>query len=200
MIELPLFPLNTVLFPGGPLPLRIFEPRYLAMISRCLRRSEGFGVVLIKQGSEVGAAEMFEIGTIAEIVDWYQGTDGLLGVTARGTERFRLGEISRQSDGLYVGQLESLAAEPGSAVPERYQPMTRMLRTILDELGGHYRDIDESFDDASWVGYRIAEILPLPAATKQGFLEMIDPQARLEMLKPHLESSYPNHTAPSEMR
>jgi len=196
MIELPLFPLNTVLFPGGPLPLRIFEPRYLAMISRCLQRSEGFGVVLIKEGSEVGSADVFEIGTVAEIADWYQGSDGLLGVTAAGTQRFQLHEVSRQSDGLYLGQIELLAPEPRKAVAEEFRTTTDKLRAILEELGGHYRDIDEAYDDASWVGYRLAEVLPLPVVTRQSMLEMTDSEERLEKLSPHVAGCSPNQTAP----
>ena len=88
-MEVPLFPLNTVLFPGGPLPLRIFETRYLDMVSRCMKDDLPFGVLLIREGAEVGPAATCDVGTLARIVDWYQGSDGLLGVTAIGTERFR---------------------------------------------------------------------------------------------------------------
>ena len=88
-MEIPLFPLHTVLYPGGPLPLRIFEQRYLDMISRCLKSESLFGVLLIKNGNEAGLAETWNVGTLAKIVDWYQGSDGLLGVTAIGQQRFR---------------------------------------------------------------------------------------------------------------
>ena len=84
VVRVPLFPLSTVLFPGGPLPLRIFEARYVDMISRCMKDDSPFGVVLIREGDEVGPAKTHDIGTLARIVDWYQGSDGLLGVTARG--------------------------------------------------------------------------------------------------------------------
>ena len=105
-MEVPLFPLRTVLFPGGPLPLRIFEQRYLDMISSCLKRDEPFGVVLIRSGSEVGSAEVYDSGTLARITDWYQGSDGLLGITATGTDRFRIRSSSRQPDGLLIGDVE----------------------------------------------------------------------------------------------
>ena len=107
-MEVPLFPLRTVLYPGGPLPLRIFEQRYLDMISRCMKTDSPFGVLLIRKGSESGPAETFDIGTLARITDWYQGSDGLLGVTATGTERFRLLSGRRESDGLLVGEVELL--------------------------------------------------------------------------------------------
>jgi len=187
MIELPLFPLKTVLYPGGPLPLRIFEPRYLSMISRCLKRGEGFGVILIREGSEVGEAETFDVGTIAEIADWYQGNDGLLGVTATGTERFRIGTIGQQPDGLYTAEIELLEREPSARLPERYQPLKAVLQEILEELSSHYSDVAKEYDDASWVGYRLAELLPLPMPTKQIMLEMIDPNQRLALLRPHVE-------------
>lgn len=195
MIEIPLFPLNTVLYPGGPLPLRIFEPRYLAMISRCLRRTEGFGVVLIKAGSETDADEMFSVGTVAEIVDWDQGSDGLLGVTTEGRERFQISTIDRQSDGLYIGQVELLEREPASVVPEEYQALAALLPNILDDLGGRYRNIHREYEDASWVGFRFAEILSLPVVTKQAMLELMDPEARLSMLRPHVDAS-PDRLAP----
>ena len=90
-IQIPLFPLGTVLFPGGPLPLRIFEPRYLDMVSDCLRNDKAFGVCLIKDGREVGEpAQPFDVGTMAKIVDWDRTDDGLLAITALGTSRFRI--------------------------------------------------------------------------------------------------------------
>ena len=113
-IEIPLFPLKTVVFPGGPLALRIFEPRYLDMVARCLRGTNRFGVVAIRQGSEVGAAETFDVGTLAEIVDWHQETGGLLGIPAVGRECFRLARSTRQPDGLYVGEGSLLPPEPRS--------------------------------------------------------------------------------------
>ena len=99
-MEIPLFPLNTVLFPGGPLPLRIFESRYIDMISRCMKHDSPFGVLLIREGQEAGPATMHTVGTLATVTDWYQGSDGLLGITAIGSERFELLSADRQHDGL----------------------------------------------------------------------------------------------------
>lgn len=185
--QLPLFPLNTVLFPGGPLPLRVFEPRYLDMVSRCLREETGFGVVLIREGAEVGVADTFDVGTVAEIVDWYQGSDGLLGVTAEGKHRFELVSTERQPDGLYVGSVRPIEAEPEIPVPDEYQFLTRLLKDILDELGSHYQSIEKRYGDSAWVGYRLTEILPLPLKMKQSVLEMNDPVARLGLLTPYVK-------------
>ena len=186
-VEVPLFPLKTVLFPGGPLPLRVFETRYLDMISACLKENRGFGVVLIREGEEVGATSTHETGTMAEIVDWYQGSDGLLGVTAEGRERFRLTRTRRQKDGLNLGTVEFLSPEPRMPLPERFSAMARILQEVMDDLGSHYQEIEKNYQDASWVGYRFAEILPLPMEQKQQYLEMNDPERRLEMLRPLLK-------------
>ncbi|HKL63591.1 MAG TPA: LON peptidase substrate-binding domain-containing protein [Woeseiaceae bacterium] len=106
--EIPLFPLRTVLYPEGPLPLRIFETRYVDMISRCLREDAGFGVVLIREGTETGTASTCATGTLAKIIDWYQGSDGLLGITAQGSRRFRLETVRQAPDGLNFGRVEWL--------------------------------------------------------------------------------------------
>jgi Lon protease-like protein len=186
-VEVPLFPLKTVLFPGGPLPLRVFETRYLDMISTCLKENRGFGVVLIRDGEEVGATSTYEVGTMAEIVDWYQGSDGLLGVTAEGRERFRISRTRRQKDGLNLGTVEFLSPEPRMALPERFSAMARILQEVMDDLGSHYQEIEKHYSDASWIGYRFAEILPLPMEQKQQYLEMNDPERRLDMLRPLLK-------------
>ena len=188
MIEIPLFPLMTVLYPDGPLPLRIFEPRYLGMISRCLKADEGFGVLLIKEGSEVGEADTYDVGTIAKIVDWHQESDGLLGITGRGTQRFRVDAVERQSDGLYIGYVEPLEPEESVAVAEEYGSLQTLLKGILEELDEHYSGVPIAYDDASWVGYRLAELLPMPMATKQIMLEMSGARERLSMLRPHVDN------------
>ena len=183
---LPLFPLGTVLFPGGRLLLRVFEPRYLSMVSRCMREEHGFGVVLIEQGSETGSAEFVATGTVAEIVDWDQGSDGLLGLTAEGRDRFRVTSYEQQADGLYIGTIEMLAKEPRESLTEHFSGLTELLRGLLEEAGAPYDSLKTDFDDASWVGYRLAELLPLPVSLKQSLLELDDARRRLERLEPHI--------------
>lgn len=187
----PLFPLNTVLFPGGPLPLRVFEPRYLDMVSRCMKAGESFGVVLLADGPEAGAAggvSTLTTGTLATIFDWYQGNDGLLGITALGGDRFVLKTASRQRDGLNLGEVELVEPEPAVPLPDEYSLMADLLRGVLDDLGLLYNTIERHYDDASWVGFRFAEVLPLSLADKQTCLEMNDPLKRLEFLRPLLRS------------
>jgi Lon protease-like protein len=185
---IPLFPLRTVLFPGGPLPLRVFEPRYLDMVSRCMREERPFGVLLILAGSEVGAASTASLGTLARIMDWYQGSDGILGITAVGTERFQLLRTDQQLDGLYVGEITPVKNEPVMPLPAEYRPMAELLEVILDDLGKLYGDLPRRLDDAGWVGCRFAEILPMPLEQKQHCLQLTDPVARLEFVRPMLRS------------
>jgi Lon protease-like protein len=181
-LKIPLFPLRTVLYPGGPLPLRIFESRYLDMISGCLKSGEPFGVLLIKNGDEAGEASTYSVGTLASITDWYQGSDGLLGVTAVGDKRFRLLATERQPDGLLMGEVVVLEGEPKTPIPEKFQPLSKILAGILDDLGKLYQSFDRHYDDASWVGYRFAEILPVGSVQKQFWLENDEPLQRLELI------------------
>ncbi|RMF96090.1 MAG: peptidase S16 [Gammaproteobacteria bacterium] len=185
---LPLFPLRTVLFPGGPLPLRVFEPRYLDMISACLRQDSEFGVILLRDGSETGVARLVEVGTCARITDWYQGSDGILGITAVGGGRFRLREVSQQADGLYVGDVLRLPPLPPVPLPEEYRSMAALLRTIIDDLGKLYEPLPRAYEDAAWVGARFAEILPMELEDKQRCLEIDDPLELLRVVRPLLQS------------
>lgn len=180
--QVPLFPLKTVLFPGGVLALRIFEPRYLDMVGRCVRNADAFGVLLIVEGSEAGAARTADIGTLAEIVDWNREPDGLLGVTVVGTQRFELTSASMREDRLYIGRVAVLAAEPSRPLPDRFVHLASMLKEILPRLGAAYTHMSERYDDATWVGYRLAEVLPLSLEDRQACLEMEDAVARLERL------------------
>ena len=187
-MQVPLFPLRTVLYPGGPLPLRIFEPRYLDMISNCLKTDAQFGVLLIKNGDETGPATTYEVGTLARIIDWYQGSDGLLGITAIGGQRFRLISSSRQADGLSIGEIELLEIESEHSLPEEYKPLANILSGVLDDLGRLYESLERNYEDAGWVGYRFAEILPISPEEKQSCLEIDDPVRRLKIMREVLNS------------
>jgi Lon protease-like protein len=183
--EIALFPLNTVLFPGGILPLRIFEPRYLAMVSQCLRRPCHFAVVAIKEGSEVGGvARCYEVGTLASIVDFDRLDDGLLGITCRGEQRLHILSKRVQPDRLLVAEVEVVPGEPRISLPRRFASLLDVLKSVLDpEETPHYSLLlVTDWDSASWVGNRLAEILPLPVAIKQALLVLNDPIQRLDIL------------------
>jgi uncharacterized protein len=169
-----LFPLNIVLFPGGPLPLRIFETRYLDMVRRCMREGAGFGVVY----------ESSDVGTMADIVDFHQLSDGLLGLSCVGRQRFRIRSRSAQADGLNLAEVDLLPPKSAVPVPARHSRLAELLKNVLPQLGEVYEGIEMRPDDAAWVGYRLAEILPIPLADKQRVLELDDPIQRLDVLSP----------------
>ncbi|MBT8095587.1 MAG: LON peptidase substrate-binding domain-containing protein [Woeseia sp.] len=182
-MRIPLFPLQTVLYPGGPLPLRIFEARYLDMVSSCLRDESPFGIVQIRRGSETGASEIWSVGTLATISDWYQGSDGILGITALGDRRFRVISKEQGDDGLLHGNVELLPIVEPFALPEEYLPLVQILDGVMNDLGALYEDLPRQYDDAVWLGYRFAEILPFTPEQKQDCLEIDDPLKRLQLIR-----------------
>lgn len=188
MEEIPLFPLQTVLYPGGPLSLRLFETRYLDMVSRCMKEGQGFGVCLIREGSETGTAQIYMTGTLARIHDWSQGPDGLLHILARGERRFHTESLRTQGDGLNLGQVEWLADEPAAELPESRADMADLLRQIIQQVGGPYTGLEEAYGDAGWVGRRLAELLPISLPQRQYLLELNDPVKRLEIIATLVQS------------
>lgn len=188
--ELPLFPLHTVLLPGGPLQLQVFEPRYLDMVGRCMRAGTPFGVVRILAGSEAGTAtEIATIGTSARIIDFHSLSNGLLGLLCLGDRVFRLESRLGQSDGLVAGQVHWLPQRASVAVTPQYSNLVVALREALPKLPPAYAHIPRNFEDAEWVGYRLLELLPLTSVQRQHSLENHEPLQRLEWLAPMLPTT-----------
>ena len=187
--ELALFPLNVVLFPGGPLPLRIFEPRYVDLVRNCMRTQTPFGVVQLLSGAEAGvepgvATETAPVGTSARIVDFFPLEDGLLGIYCLGDRRFRIERRWQQADGLHRAAVRWLGSERGVALPAEYRHLGALMQRLLPRLGELYEAVEPHADEAGWVGYRLAEILPVALAEKQAWLELTDPLERLAQLAP----------------
>ena len=184
----PIFPLQTVLFPGSRLPLRIFEARYMDMAKDCLKTGRPFGICLIREGGEVGAPAVPEpVGCLARIADCDMEELGILKVTAEGTERFRLvsSEVNRQ--GLIVGEVELHEAEPHSTDAPGFEDCVLFLRKVIPGIGAERFAQPLAFDDPSWVGFRLAEILPLKSHVKQKLLEITDATLRIAILHKFLE-------------
>ena len=186
-VTLPLFPLRTVLFPGGLLPIKVFEQRYIDMAKLCLRDERAFGVCLLTQGEEVAVAgqrqQFATIGTTARIVRWDMPQLGILHVSTEGGERFQVQRHSVQKDGLAVGEVTWLAPEPAVAIGDDYAPLARLLELIATRIGADNFPAEPRYDDGSWVGYRLAEVLPLPLRIKQTMLEVSDADVRLKVLR-----------------
>lgn len=188
---LPLFPLKTVLFPGGLLPLKIFEQRYIDMAKACMMQARPFGVCLIVKGEEVagsgsGSPEIATVGTLARISDWDMPQLGILHVATTGETRFQIRSHTTQANGLVVGEVTPLEPEPRTPLQPAYQPLVNLLELIASRVGPQNFPPVRDFEDASWVGYRLAEVLPLPLHIKQSMLEINDPDVRLKVLQQFL--------------
>ena len=180
---LPLFPLQAVLVPGAALGLRIFEPRYLDLVRDCGRSGEGFGICLIMEGGEAGApATPATYGTEARIEDFGTGDDGLLTLGVRGARRFRVAHSRVRDNGLVEAGVEWLA---DAAVSPRLRPEHALLGTLIERIidkVGNPAPGNARFDDAAWVGWRLAEMLPMDEVQRLALLQLDDPHARLDAL------------------
>ena len=190
--SLPLFPLRTVLFPGGILPLKIFEQRYVEMTKSCLRDERPFGVCMITEGQEVAQPDapipsFANVGTLAQITNFDMPQLGILHVQTQGLMRFEVRSHSVDSTGLVIGEVTTIGAEPSHPLPETYAPLAKILGVIAARLGPENFPATTAYDDASWVGYRLAELLPLPLTIKQRMLEVNDANVRLTALNQFLE-------------
>jgi len=180
--NVPLFPLNTVLFPGGRLPLKIFEQRYMDMAKVCLKEGSPFGVCLIRAGGEVGEpATPADVGTLARITAWDMPQLGVLEVVALGVRRFRIKDRRVQPDGLGRASIEPLPDDEDSAIPATCAACVTLLERVIERQPAFFEPPLRK-DSSSWVSSRLAELLPLPLSAKQELLELADARARLERL------------------
>ena len=188
LTALPIFTLGTVLFAEGLLPLRVFETRYVDMVCQALKSGEPFGVCAIREGKEVGAPALpAAIGTLAYIEDCDMEQLGVLQIKARGEARFRILAQRTNEQGLVIARAELLAGETDGPIDARYRPLVRLLESIIADHKTTFFRAPYRVESAQWVSSRIAEILPIPAAMKQRFLEMDSAVERLESVYALLE-------------
>jgi len=190
MAELPLFPLRAVLFPAGLLELRIFEARYLDLVSRCLRERLPFGVIALRAGSEArsggDAVQLHDVGTLAELIDVDSAEAGILEVRCRGGERFRLvGDAYQERDGLWVAATAPLDADatmpPAPAHADAVQALVGAIAALAAQGSRPFLE-PHLLDSAGWVANRWCEILPLPLEVRQRLLTLADPLVRLDVV------------------
>lgn len=196
-VPIPLFPLGTVLFPGGLLPLRIFEVRYLDMIGKCRKADLPFGVVSLTSGSEVrkaGAeAESFAaIGTLATIREFEAPQSGLLQIECLGTQRFRVRSTELQKHGLWIADVEAVADDVALEIPDDLKHTATALRRLIDTLEERRRAQGEAgrlpisapyrLDDCGWVANRWCELVPMQLELRQRLMELDSPLMRLELV------------------
>ena len=207
LTSLPLFPLGTVLYPGGVLPLRIFEVRYLDMIGKCHKTGAPFGVVALTEGSEVRktaaaspggdgfANEEFNaVGTLATITEFSVPQPGLMVIRCEGAQRFKICTREKLKHGLWIADVERQADDMGVAVPQDLQPCANALGKLIKTL--QERGIPESqmplqapylLDDCGWVANRWCELLPIPLELKQRLMVLDNSLVRLELVSDILE-------------
>lgn len=182
-MELPLFPLSTIVLPGGQLPLRLFEPRYIDMVKNCFKNDTGFGVCLIQDGGETGTpAQPFPQGTLVKIVDFDQGPDGLLHITAEGQQEFNLLTYAANSDDLLIGEVQLLEPSEPTLMNASYTELSKKLAIILQYVEPSITYKEKKLDSPDWICNRLLELLPLSATSKFELLQLPDTRSRLDAL------------------
>jgi len=195
---IPLFPLGTALFPGGFIALKIFEARYLDMMKRCLREDAPFGVISILDdkifdSDAKGMANFSNIGTLAKLEEFDPIQPALYMTKSYGTQRFRVLEIKQESDGLWMGQVELIDADPATPLPREHEKVASLLEEIIsiikseDLLGGQPFKAPANLNDCGWISNRLAELLPIPLTQKNHLLAQINPRIRLDLISEMIE-------------
>jgi len=188
-MNVPLFPLNSIVLPKGRIPLQLFEPRYIDMLTRCLKEDRGFVVVMLREGLETAKeAAFYDIGTYVRIIDFQQLDNGLLGITVEGQGKVTVVRSWQENDGLNLGDVECLMDEADCEVPERYTELPAVLKALFRHPVIRDLEMDVDYSDARDVGWRLTELLPLDKQEKQRLVELQDPIERLSRLQSLLEA------------
>lgn len=185
LVEMPLFPLAAVLFPQGRLSLRIFEPRHLDLVRECTRHDKGFGVCLTGHDNQAGPPALpAAVGTVARIVDFQGDADGVLTILVAGTERFTVKRSRARHDGSLRSEVAVWNEEPHQAVPVEFALLQGIAERLVEMIAPQWRNVSrQEYEDASWLGFRLAELLPLGPSEQQQLLELSDPLQRLAELR-----------------
>ncbi|RJS92490.1 LON peptidase substrate-binding domain-containing protein [Salinisphaera sp. Q1T1-3] len=185
--EHPLFPLSTVVFPGGILPMRIFEPRYLDMVSHCMRQATGFVVCAARPAESGGFAAPRASGTRVSIADFDRLDDGALGITVHGHERVSIHDARCGADGLWWGRIAALPESADGPCPIEFAALKDIVAALIEQTGLPYTTASTDYSSASWLSARLTELLPFDAATKHQLLSTDDPIERLRRIRPMVE-------------
>jgi uncharacterized protein len=193
MKQCPVFPLNMTLFPGGRLPLQIFEIRYIDMIKNCLKNEHGFVIVSIKEGQEVGQSpEIYQVGTYVEIIDWNSLPSGLLGITVEGHQRVNLSSVSVDGNNQMFASIDFIEAEENISVPSSYSNLIDILKSIKSNPVIQNLNLSINYQNASELSCRLSELLPFNIEDKQALLELQDPIERLDRVQAILDVMGPD--------
>ncbi|MBE9515399.1 MAG: LON peptidase substrate-binding domain-containing protein [Proteobacteria bacterium] len=190
MLPLDLFPVDSVLFPDGIVRLKVFETRYIDMVSRCLKSEQPFGLCLIRQGAEVGkAAEPCKIGTLAHITEWDMPQQGVINITVQGGRRFRINDVEVVADQSIRAQVSLLDELPREKIGTGFEGAVSILQKMLTRLRSEQFALPHRSDDVDWVANRLAELLPMENIDRQNLLEQDDALLRLQAINDVLQST-----------
>jgi len=185
--EYALFPLSTVVFPGGIMPMRIFEPRYLDMVSQCMRAGRGFGICAAQLAGKSGFSAPHSIGTLVEITDFDRLSDGQLGITVEGRRRFEVATTRHADNGLWSGEVVFIDEDRDGPCPLEFAALKQIAAALIKHTGLPYEQRKIDYNSASWLSARLTELLPFDAETKHELLATSDPQERLRRIRPMVE-------------
>lgn len=182
--DYPLFPLDTVVFPDGVLPLRIFEPRYLDLVSMCMKRSTGFGICVARPANNGGFSLPHSVGTLVEIVDFDRLEDGCLGITVEGRRRFNVLSTRQAGNGLWWGTVEFIREGLDVDCPAEFDTLREIAEALLEQADSSWSRYTPHYNSALWLSARLTELLPFDPATKHTLLATSDPIERLRYIQP----------------
>ena len=181
--NIPIFTLKSIVLPGGLFPLRIFERRYIDMITECVKEEKGFCIALIKtEENNSYVTDIYEYGSFVKITDWSQLNDGLLGITVEGKNIVKILKSNLNDSGLLNGTIEYLESEKEYMIPQKYLILSKFYRKIYPGIKNFIDFKEEKYADASWIGFRLTECLPLDLPTKASLISIDNAIDRLEMI------------------
>ena len=187
----PIFPLRSIVLPGGLFPLRIFERRYLDMVTTCIKNNEGFCISLVKKEEpDLYVKDVFEYGSWVEITDWNKLQDGLLGITVEGKNIVKISNTSLDKENLLRGTIKKLDLEKEYLIPQKYLVLSKFYKKIYPNLKNFINFKEERFADASWIGYRLTELLPIELELKADLISTTDAIERLEKINQIMTKLY----------
>ncbi len=189
----PIFPLKSIVLPGGVFPLRIFERRYLDMVTNCIRDNTGFCIALVqKEDKNRYIDQVYDVMSYVEITDWNKLEDGILGISVEGKTLAKVKECGLDDNNLLIGKIEPIEPEKEFMIPQKYQLLSKFYRKIYPGIKDYINFKNERYADASWVGYRLTECLPLDLKTKASLISLDDAILRLEKIYEIVNKLYKN--------
>ena len=189
--QIPMFPLKSIVLPGGLFPLRIFERRYINMVKNCLKNETGFCITLVRAESDNGyITNVYNYGCYVKIVDWNQLEDGLLGITVEGIKKIHVLECNLNEDNLLQGSIEDIEVEKEYMVPQKYLSLSKFYKKIYPNIKDFISFKKERYADATWVSFRLTECLPLDSSTKNKLIALDNAFDRLDKLNEIINKLY----------